>query len=423
MYVIFSPTLVTAVMKNENISLDPIAFGFNLNVQGSRRETLDACARPEYNEKIMRMLHTSLMGENLRAMNAPALRALVGDLNSMVAPDTLQIKDLWDWVQRQTVRSAHEALYGENNPVTWEIWEDIRTWADSMPALALGFAQNTLAPHGLAARKRVQEALRPFYANRYDQHMTASRFVADRAQLLRDIGISDSELASSELFLPWVSVVNTAPAIMWLLCEVFAREDCVERVAMEVHNIVKIDSATGKKRAFIDVTRLGKDCDFLDQCFTETMRRYNTVVGVRRVMEDTQIQDIDGQVYFLKKGADIQWTAGGAHRNKSAFGEDAADWRPDRWSDPSLKTSKFQRENLVIFGRGKHICPGRMMATLEAKALVAVLALGFEVQGVSVPSEEVQPLTEVIRSPTWEGGEVKITRKKGWEDVEWVFNV
>ncbi|PNP76638.1 hypothetical protein FNYG_10057 [Fusarium nygamai] len=210
---------------------------------------------------------------------------------------------------------------------------------------------------------------------------------------------------------------------MWLLCEVFAREDCVERVAKEVQNIVKVDSTTGKRKVTINVTKLGKDCDFLDRCFTETMRRYNTVVGVRRVMEDTQIQDLDGQVYLLKKGSDIQWTAGGAHRNVTAFGEDVLDWRPDRWCDPPFSTSKFQRENMLTFGRGKHICPGRMIATLEAKALVGVLALGYEVRGVSVPPEQVQPLTEVLRTPAWEGGEVLIRKKKGWEDVEWVFGV
>ncbi|KAM0282451.1 hypothetical protein ACHAO9_010240 [Fusarium lateritium] len=423
MYVIYSPTLVTAAMKNENISLDPIAFGFNLHVQGSRKETLDACARPEYNEKIMRMLHTSLMGDNLRAMNVPALRALIRDLNSLGPHTALRIENLWEWVQWQTVRSAHEALYGEKNPVSWKVWEDIRTWADYMPTLALGFAQNTLASKGLAARKRAQEALAPFYAMRHDQHVTASRLAADRAKLLRDIGIPDTELASSELFLPWVSVVNTAPAIMWLLCEVFAHEGCAERIAKEVQNIVTIESEMGKRKATINVARLGKECDFLDHCFTETMRRYNTVVGVRRVMEDTQIQDIDGRVYLMQKGADVQWTAGGAHRNKAAFGEDVLDWRPERWSSPPFSTNKFQRENMVTFGRGKHICPGRVIATLEAKALVGVLALGFDVRGISVPPEQVQPLTEVLRTPTWEGGEVHIERKKEWEDVEWVFDV
>jgi cytochrome P450 len=292
-----------------------------------------------------------------------------------------------------------------------------------MPTLALGFAQSVMASEGLAARKRVQEALRPFYAKRKDQHATASRLVADRAKLLRDIGIPDAELASSELFLPWVSVVNTAPAIMWLLCEVFAQEGCAERVAKEVQSIVAIESETGKRKATIDVAKLGKECDFLDQCFTETMRRYNTVVGVRRVMEDTQIQDIDGRVYLLQKGADVHWTAGGAHRNTWAFGDDVLDWRPDRWSAPPFSTNKFQRENMITFGRGKHICPGRVIATLEAKALVGVLALGFEVRGISVPPEQVQPLTEVLRTPTWEGGEVHIERKKEWEDVEWVFDV
>jgi hypothetical protein len=126
MYVIYSPTLVTAAMKNEHISLDPIAFGFNHHVQGSRKETLDACARPKYNEMIMRMLHTSLMGDNLRAMNVPALRALVRDLNSLGAHDGRRIENLWEWVQRQTVLSAHEALYGEENPISWKVWEDIR---------------------------------------------------------------------------------------------------------------------------------------------------------------------------------------------------------------------------------------------------------------------------------------------------------
>ncbi len=66
------------------------------------------------------------------------------------------------------------------------------------------------------------------------------------------------------------------------------------------------------------------------------------------------------------------------HRSKAIWGNDADEFRPERW----LTVNKKQKKAFILFGCGKHLCPGRDFAFVETLGTVAVFLLGFEIMEV-----------------------------------------
>ncbi|KAI5360222.1 putative cytochrome P450 [Septoria linicola] len=73
-------------------------------------------------------------------------------------------------------------------------------------------------------------------------------------------------------------------------------------------------------------------------------------------------------------------------RNPDIFGEDANEYRPERWFN-SEATRDMERFNLT-WGGGARTCPGRNLAQLILYKVVPVLFKEFDVQITSLPKDE-----------------------------------
>jgi hypothetical protein len=285
----------------------------------------------------------------------------------------------------------------------------------------VGIAPGLLAPKAIAARGRIKAALYDFYEARHDEGPDVSAFVKNRAAAKRAMGLNAGELVTGEADIPWVSLTNTFPSLIWVFVSVFARADYAGRARQEA---AEATSRQGDK-ATIDVAKLSKQ-PFINACVQEVQRVYNRLCGYRRVIEDTVLRDADGREYLLKKGADAQWFQGVPHLNRDIWGPDATEFNPERFINTPPDEEKKRRGAMIPFGGGKYLCPGRKFAVTEIAGMVGAMALVFDVEGVSVPPTKAGYAGCAMAHAAWKPGSpprVRLQRRKGWETVELKFSV
>ncbi|RTE72146.1 hypothetical protein BHE90_013443 [Fusarium euwallaceae] len=66
------------------------------------------------------------------------------------------------------------------------------------------------------------------------------------------------------------------------------------------------------------------------------------------------------------------------HRNKAIFGEDANEFKPERWLTSDPENLSIMNKNLISFGAGARTCIGRHIAALQMSKLVPRLIRDFD---------------------------------------------
>jgi len=64
------------------------------------------------------------------------------------------------------------------------------------------------------------------------------------------------------------------------------------------------------------------------------------------------------------------------HRNRTVFGSDAEEYRPDRWIDPT----QAQKDSLMIFSAGRQNCLGQSLAQAEMQCMVRRILSSVELE-------------------------------------------
>ncbi|PKS08611.1 hypothetical protein jhhlp_004997 [Lomentospora prolificans] len=425
-YVINDPALISAAMRNRNLSFDPFSLEFAVGSLGMTQHHVDLFSAPGMMDEITHVIHSSLTGDNVFQMNVKALADISSLLNKVKPSEGLHVADVSHWLRDLMTMATMAAMFGKNNPFAVKDVPDFWEFDKGVGLLALGIAQNILAPNALAARKRSQAKLAKFYEARLDEGDDVAAIIKNRAALERRLGIPPDEMANIEYSMAFVGTSNTIPTLIWFFLNVFASDDFVARIRAEVQQVATIETNpdTGKRTATIDITRLEKGCPTLFACYRETLRKYSDVLGNRRVMADTTLRDpTTGHEYLLRKGINVQWPAQVTHNLPSVWGEDTDAFRPERFIDTSSLDEKKRRGAMVPFGGGRNLCPGRYFAQAENLGFVSAVALGFDVEGVKVPPSGNAWLGTAVRRPDWSdiSPSITIKRRPGWEDVSWGF--
>jgi cytochrome P450 monooxygenase len=131
---------------------------------------------------------------------------------------------------------------------------------------------------------------------------------------------------------------------------------------------------------------------FLNACLDETLRlNPNNVTQVRICMNDTTLPrggGKDGQYpIFVRKGDMVQVTKTVQQRNREYWGEDADDFRPERF----LELKPFWE--FVPFSGGPRRCPAQMMVMTEAAYMLARLVMRYE----RIDSRDANPYHAIMR--------------------------
>ncbi|KAK3673769.1 hypothetical protein LTR78_006322 [Recurvomyces mirabilis] len=83
---------------------------------------------------------------------------------------------------------------------------------------------------------------------------------------------------------------------------------------------------------------------------------------------------------FLAPGTVVGINPWVLQRDPRVFGQDAEEWRPDRWLGDDKEEVKYMDQHVLSFGAGKRTCLGRNIAMLELLKVVPALLLRYEIK-------------------------------------------
>ncbi|CCC09088.1 hypothetical protein SMACR_03083 [Sordaria macrospora] len=110
-----------------------------------------------------------------------------------------------------------------------------------------------------------------------------------------------------------------------------------------------------------------QNLSYLQACLKEAMRVRPAVgLNITRLVPP-EGAELDG--HFFPGGTSIAANGWVLHRDKTTFGQDADEWRPERWLENEEEARRMERY-MFQFGGGSHLCIGRNLALLEINKVV-----------------------------------------------------
>lgn len=220
--------------------------------------------------------------------------------------------------------------------------------------------------------------------------------------------LPDSELISQITCMIFGAVDTTSRAMARIIHVLAQNPDAQERVRNE---IMEAQQANGD----IDFDTL-MDLPYLDAIMRETLRLHPTNPFIPRTALDDIILPFSKPIIgedgmqmreiFVPKGTNITVSILGVNRYSELWGEDAYEWKPERWLS-SLPDSVTQARipgifsHIMTFTGGTRACIGFQFAQMEIKIVLSLLLKSFR---FSLTEQEIYWNLGGLVSPTVKGG-------------------
>lgn len=174
---------------------------------------------------------------------------------------------------------------------------------------------------------------------------------------------------------------TTSQSMAFFIVMINRHPHVVEKLRKELKNKLGMDGTGSKIPSMEELKQL----TYLEAAIRENLRLNPPVaVSGRTARADTVL--CDGT--FVAKGTRISLVTYAQARQKSLWGEDAAEFNPDRWIDPAtgnlITVSAYK---FSTFFAGPRTCLGLNFAMMEMKMTLAVLLSKFNLKTVQNPWE------------------------------------
>ncbi|CAC9887136.1 unnamed protein product [Aureobasidium pullulans] len=168
------------------------------------------------------------------------------------------------------------------------------------------------------------------------------------------------------------------------------RPDIVSRLREE---IASSDELQTHRPTFEDL----KSLTYLSAVFKESLRLHPvTPLNTRQATVATTLPRGGGpdgtQPVFVAKGQPVIYSLYAMHRDKEVFGDDAAEFHPERWLDTDQEKGIRPGFSYIPFNAGPRICLGQQLALTEASYITVRLLQEFS----SIEARDNRPWTEDI---------------------------
>ena len=181
-----------------------------------------------------------------------------------------------------------------------------------------------------------------------------------------DSGLNDSDVAGNVLTMLLAGEDTTANTLAWMIYLLHRHPESLARARNEV--------LTKGFQKYEDVSAL----PYIDACINETMRLKPVApIIMLQPTRDTVVAGID-----VPKRTLIMCLMRAGATDERRF-PDAQAFDPARWLSGASASSP--KRVAMPFGAGPRLCPGRYLAILEMKMVMAMLLAGFDIESVTTP--------------------------------------
>ncbi|KAK1447321.1 hypothetical protein CMEL01_09160 [Colletotrichum melonis] len=437
-YLIASPSLAQAALRNRLLSFDPFVVQASDGLVRLSAKAKELFVDGTLLHAFSTTVSSATSPEPMRRMTVTALAAFTDDLNALAAGPGHQqeIQHLYHFLRNRIAMAATDSLYGiKTNPFRHDprLVDDIWTFDDALTYLFPNIKPEWIAPAGNSARERLQHVLVNYYKQFPDESSfppDVAEFTKLRARIIRNSGLSDTDLGRLEVGMVVAATTNSAPMFFWFLISVMSRPQILAKVREEVEPLVTFgkEDISGPSGAAIKVVATFRTsqltdsiiCPYITAAHRETLRLFDSNTATRHVLDDTTLPDGT----LLRAGGICHIPAGVGHRIPEAWGDrDPNEFAPERWLEHQVRMSGSsgitQKMAFWPFGGGKHLCPGRNFAINENITLLAALVTGFDCDGLVVPECPIANLTGQSVPPPKKQVKATFKRREGWEHVVW----
>ncbi|KAK5119922.1 hypothetical protein LTR85_007248 [Meristemomyces frigidus] len=450
MYIISSPDWVSVIYKSpQKISFNALVVPMVQKVFCMDQRTMEIMRENMNDEKgdhsgVLHRTHDMILqtmkpGPHLDELNRNFLEQLTPHVNGLAKEGGTEKIKLWYWLRHHFSLASAAAIYGPENPFALNpaLEQDFWDLEASIAKLAMLPYPSVFARKAEAGRRRMCGAMIE-YAEK-ERWKQASQLAKNRAEVNLGHGLSTRMYGTGEVSMLFAVLANTVPSTFWLLSNIFADPQLLADVRAEVGQCLR--QGEDNKR-IINATKVKAECPLFFSTMKETLRMIAAMNTIRWVLEDTQVTNHNtDKTYLLKKGSMVQIAANVIHFKSEIYGEDAATFNPRRFLPKDGKTvgdpaanfrdekGKIHAGSFRTFGGGNNICPGRHFAQTEMQAFVSVFVAGFEIESAD-GGQYVPPPIEGKKMPVAQGliqpgrdVEVNVRRRRGYEEIEWDFEM
>ncbi|KAH8679978.1 cytochrome P450 [Tricladium varicosporioides] len=180
-------------------------------------------------------------------------------------------------------------------------------------------------------------------------------------------------------------VETTAIVIGALITNILSYPGCQEKIHAEIDKAMNEGRLVGKGE--VPGTRdMEEQLPYLRACLRESMRVHG-VIGMP-LLRKVPVGGRELEGVWVPGGATVGINMWVLHRDKSLYGEDADEWRPDRWLEYSEEKIRTLEPYNMSFGAGVRSCPGKHLAAAVYMKTITMLLRDFE---WSFSEEEPEP--------------------------------
>jgi cytochrome P450 len=185
-------------------------------------------------------------------------------------------------------------------------------------------------------------------------------------------GLTQDELLTEALLQIVAGSDTTATAIRSILLYVFTHPPVYARLQSEIDSTVAAGRAPPVPGIIADLD--AKGLPYLQAVIREGMRIHTPAAGpfAKRVPDGGDTVVVDGKSVFLPGGTNINSAAYAVLLDKGVYGEDADEFRPERWllEKDEAKLVLMHRTSDLTFGYGRYQCLGKPIALMEISKTV-----------------------------------------------------